>query len=325
MKTIYTPFWHPIESAGFILDWDGVLADTNLDFSGIRTKYFNGEPAPLIEGMAALSEERKKELWQDIYTLEMNGAEQAVPVEKSIEFVEWLNDHNIPWAVVSRNCMDSIRRAAERIDFPLPPKVFSRDNGPVKPDPEALWLAAQEIGVPAEQCVMVGDFVYDLIGARRAGMRAVLVERPRVEWQHWADAIYPTMNDFLKSLNSPAPLVPWEYSSLEKQKGKGWLEKAWKLSVQIPDDMPDICNYCEEVARLGVGTLLCTPSVKFSVQQWRIWPGLAPSFLDIDQVSVIQKTLKQRYPLVTVKEGSEGIRLSESMASIERELEEKIK
>ncbi len=322
MKTICPPFWHPIISEGFILDWDGVLADTRLDFSQIRMKYFNGQSVPIIEGMKTLAEDRRQELWHDIYTLEMEGAEQATPVEQSVEFVNWLNNHDIPWVVVSRNCMDSIRLAAEKIKFPLPSKVFSRDDGPVKPDPKALWLAADMLKVPAEKCVMVGDFVYDLIGARRAGMRAILVERPRVEWQHWADVVFPTMGDFLKDLCSPSPLVPWEYTSLVEEKGEKWLFQTWQLSLQVPDDIPNICSFCEEAARLGIGKLVVTPDVVLSVEQWKNWPGLSSAYLDVDQVTVIHETVRRRYPFITVYEGSDGIQLSGNVASMESELED---
>ena len=43
------PFWHPAAAKGFILDWDGVLADTKMNFQKIRDKYFNGRFVPLLE------------------------------------------------------------------------------------------------------------------------------------------------------------------------------------------------------------------------------------------------------------------------------------
>ena len=44
-----------------------------------------------------------------------------------------------------------------------------------KPDPAMLVHAAQRAGVPASQCVMVGDSLIDVEAARAAGMRAVFV------------------------------------------------------------------------------------------------------------------------------------------------------
>ena len=51
---IKEPFWHPARMDGFILDWDGVLANTRLDFQPVRDKYFGGQIVPLIERAAEL-------------------------------------------------------------------------------------------------------------------------------------------------------------------------------------------------------------------------------------------------------------------------------
>ena len=45
----------------------------------------------------------------------------------------------------------------------------------VKPDPEALLLAAKKLGVSPEACVMVGDLPLDVMAARNAGMKSVAV------------------------------------------------------------------------------------------------------------------------------------------------------
>lgn len=48
---ILPPFWHPSAAGGFILDWDGVLAETKLNFAPVREKYFEGRFVPLFEVM----------------------------------------------------------------------------------------------------------------------------------------------------------------------------------------------------------------------------------------------------------------------------------
>jgi HAD superfamily hydrolase (TIGR01509 family) len=180
-----------------------------------------------------LTPEQKVKLEKDLYDLEMEGASRAVPVPGAHELLEWLDKKAIPWAVVSRNCMDSIKEAARRCDIPLPEHVFSRDEGPLKPDPEALWAAAEALGVSSGECVVVGDFLYDLYGARRAGMRAVLVERHEEEWVRWADAGFERLTDLVASLGMPEPLIPWEYKNLVQSRGEGWLKKAWKLELSV--------------------------------------------------------------------------------------------
>lgn len=55
---------------------------------------------------------------------------------------------------------------------------ISEQIGVQKPDPRAFTLLAERLGVDPQACVFVGDDLEkDVQGARRAGMRAVLVDR----------------------------------------------------------------------------------------------------------------------------------------------------
>jgi putative hydrolase of the HAD superfamily len=56
--------------------------------------------------------------------------------------------------------------------------VCSAEVGLHKPDPRIFELACRRLGVEPGQCVHVGDHVYaDVLGARAAGLRAVLICR----------------------------------------------------------------------------------------------------------------------------------------------------
>lgn len=45
-----------------------------------------------------------------------------------------------------------------------------------KPDPEAIQLALEELGASAEEAMMIGDSKYDILCARNAGCRSILVD-----------------------------------------------------------------------------------------------------------------------------------------------------
>lgn len=53
------------------------------------------------------------------------------------------------------------------------------DDAPSKPDPTMVLQALEETGVDADRAVVVGDTVYDMEAARRAGVDAI-----GVEWGH---------------------------------------------------------------------------------------------------------------------------------------------
>jgi putative hydrolase of the HAD superfamily len=69
-------------------------------------------------------------------------------------------------------------------------------EGMPKPDPRLFWLALDRLGgVPREEALMVGDHdVYDIGGARAAGLRSVLVDRRRTGSDH-ADAVISELGE----------------------------------------------------------------------------------------------------------------------------------
>ncbi len=141
------PFWHPACQEAFILDWDGVLAETNLDFQPLYDRYFQGQRVMLLEILPSMEASRRDALERDILELEMEGAGRAVPVPGAMVLLDFLEEHGIPWAVVSRNCRAAVSLAAKTVGIPLPPHTYTRDEKPVKPDPRALWTAALALGV----------------------------------------------------------------------------------------------------------------------------------------------------------------------------------
>lgn len=320
MKPVLPPFWHPAFSHAFILDWDGVLAETRLDFSQIRNRYFHGKRVPLLEAGLLLPPETRRELEKDIYELEMKGAAAAEPVPGAPDLLDWLDSRGIPWAVVSRNCRDSIDLAARKAGIRLPRVVLSRDEEPVKPHPEALWKAARLLGIESSRCVMVGDFIYDFVGARRAGMRALLVQREEPAWLEWVDHACPTVWELLRELESPSPWVPWEYRSLAERKGTAWLEKAWELRVQVPSDCLDPADYVYRAASLGIGHFAVEPGLSLSVSRWRNSLPLGREWLGEPLSAALSSFLSARFPMTVVSEGAGGLELRQE--DLESSLEE---
>lgn len=66
--------------------------------------------------------------------------------------------------------------------------VFAEQHGVAKPDPAIFEIAAEAAGCPVEELVHVGDGESDIIGARRAGCRAVLINRTGTDLPYAAQA-----------------------------------------------------------------------------------------------------------------------------------------
>ena len=297
LETIAPPFWHPAVKGAFILDWDGVLADTKLDFSALRQRYFGGRIVPLIEAAENFPSPVREEIRDEIRRVEMEGADRAVPVPGAHEFIAWLRDCGKPWAVVSRNCRDSILLAAERCGIELPPVLLSREDPAVKPEPEALFLAAERLGVAPDDCVMVGDFIYDMLGARRAAVRCVLTGRGNVEWGGLADAAYPTLCSFLAALEAPSPLVPWEYRSLAAERGEDYLRAVNRRLWILPE--AGALRQALRLARRGAVYLSVPKDARLRMEDWED-SSLPPRLIDRPLPEVLREVLTPRWPCVRV-------------------------
>lgn len=325
--TIKAPFWHPAVMSGFLLDWDGVLAETKLNFSGIRERYYGGRPVPLLEAAELLSDEERASMMSDLRELEMAGAENAVPVNGAVELLQFLDSREMPYAIVSRNCMDSIKLAAEKTGIKLPEHVFGRDNCEwLKPDPRMLVNAANAIGVPVGQCVLAGDYLYDLQGARRAGMRAVLVQRPEHEWYAWCDADYPTLSSFVTALRTPEPLIPWEYGEITSKKGVKWLSRVFEMTMALPESTsPTLDCWLLRTAALGVGTISIPGEAVFGPEEWKHNPSFPISTMGISLAQAAAELLKSRYPMVqVVTDAEDGVKAPRNSLDLMRFIERKI-
>ncbi|OPZ35267.1 MAG: hypothetical protein BWY99_02305 [Synergistetes bacterium ADurb.BinA166] len=150
---------------------------------------------------------------------------------------------------------------------------------------------------------MVGDFVYDLVGARRAGMRAVLVQRPGAEWKHWADASFDRLADFVEYLKEPVPLLPWEYRSLQ---GRDGLDELARCALSIPASCDNLLAVSMYYAAKGVLNFHVEGEGSVTAEQWSRIPGLSPAWLDMPLREALGFLLESRYPLAGLLEDTSG-------------------
>ncbi|BDF78693.1 HAD family hydrolase [Pyramidobacter piscolens] len=318
-----SPYIHLDQIRGVILDWDGVIAESRLDFTPIREKYFGGRRVPLLEAAAEMQEPLKTELMNAIRDEEMRGAARSAAVAGAFDFISLLDGRRIPWCVLSRNCRESIERAAQSIGFTLPPQTFGREARYVKPDPRALTDAAQSIGVPASQCLVVGDYLYELLGARRAGMRCVLVNNcSDRECAALADAVFPTMRGLAGSFLDGGTLVPWEYHDFARRCGRQKLERMHEQTVNVDTPLSfQTLGKLGELAASGLGRLSAGAARKLGAQELREQVLFSPSWLEMPAARVLRSVFAARYPLLHIDRGEAGRPLS-SIGSVEDFAEE---
>lgn len=157
-----------------IFDLDNTLVDSRLDFVAMR--HALGAPAGvgLLEYVESLvAADARAQAMDVIHRHEMAGAQAASWMPGAEAVVHALYQQGVPIAIVTRNSREAALLTMERLRMPSMPLKAREDAAP-KPDPEALLALAEGWSLPPSVCAYVGDFVYDIEAAERAGMLPVL-------------------------------------------------------------------------------------------------------------------------------------------------------
>src|SRR2546428_6841315 len=96
------------------------------------------------------------------------------PLPGAIGILRWLREQKVPDGIATSGRHPEIDRSLEALD--VPPETVVIDRGDVlraKPEPDLFLKCQEQLGVEIRDCYVVGDAVWDLLAARRAGMLSV--------------------------------------------------------------------------------------------------------------------------------------------------------
>jgi len=181
---------------GVLFDLDGTLADTapDLGFALNQQRLARGMPELPIEAVRSQASsgargllkigfniepgqsgyDAMREEFLDIYERNLSRSTRLFPGVSAL--LEEVERHGLRWGIVTNK--------AERFTFPLlraltlvdrAACVICGDTTPnPKPHPAPLLAAAEKLGIPARQCIYVGDDERDVQAGHAAGMPVVV-------------------------------------------------------------------------------------------------------------------------------------------------------
>lgn len=173
----------PFRIGAVLFDFDDTLTTPgHLDFEHIRRELNCPFDKPILEYVASLpSEEARRRAADRLTQLEYEAAAGAEPDPEAAAVIRGLHDAGLPLGILTRNGRGAVERALENFDgvdaadFEV---IVSRDDpGAPKPAADGVLLAAQRLGVPSEELLVVGDYVFDILAGRAAGAVTALLFR----------------------------------------------------------------------------------------------------------------------------------------------------
>lgn len=114
----------------------------------------------------------------------------------------------MPVAVVSNNSAGAVETYLKRADSPITCRRWSAGRTPepekMKPDPTPIQQAVRTVGIPPNRCVLVGDSLTDIHGARAANVRVIGYANRPTKIKRFqaagADAIVTSMGEIAREL-----------------------------------------------------------------------------------------------------------------------------
>lgn len=98
----------------------------------------------------------------------------VVPLPGAQDLLDTLTVLEAPWAIATSGGREVANRTLALLRIPEHVPIVTRDEVEhAKPDPDLFLRAAERLGVPIASSIVVGDSVWDLLAARRAGALGV--------------------------------------------------------------------------------------------------------------------------------------------------------
>lgn len=202
------PFW--------IFDLDGTLTRPIHDFIAIRRQLGIPSESGILEYIETQPLPRRQRLDAELGRIERALAHRTEANEGVVALLEALKARGTRLAILTRNRSDCVTITLERLGVG---HLFETDcllgceDAPPKPDPAGIHQLLAHWSADPQQCLIVGDYRFDLEAGTRAGIgRVHFQDDPERHWPQLTD-LKITHFDQLTRVLSILPPLPAEPAS----------------------------------------------------------------------------------------------------------------
>jgi len=163
-----------------IFAWQRALAESGMPIDGWRIHRRIGMSGglfaravarevgrPLSPEETEAAQRRHSEIFRDLLP-------ERRPLPGAVEVLAQLRELSVPHGIATSGRRPEIDDSLAVLGIPPETPVVERgDVARAKPEPDLFLACAERLGVEHAECYVIGDAVWDLLAARRAGMLSV--------------------------------------------------------------------------------------------------------------------------------------------------------
>jgi len=181
-----------------LFDLDGTLTVPILDFDRIRSEIGEIE-GPILEAMEKMTPAERQRAEEILHRHEEEAAVNSQLNPGVRQVWSYLRGSGRLIGLITRNRRWSVEKFSQTHNLSFD-SIFTREDGPAKPDPYPVRQVCRELEVQPEEALVVGDYLFDLISGRRAGARSVLLSSGKkyADYVHEADYVIARLDEVIR-------------------------------------------------------------------------------------------------------------------------------
>ncbi|WP_207062173.1 HAD family hydrolase [Motiliproteus sp. SC1-56] len=196
------PYW--------IFDLDGTLTRPVHDFVAIRRQLGVPSDEGILEYIQAQPAPRRKALSGALDAIERDLARRSEANEGVLALLEVLEQRGVELAILTRNRRAAVEITLHRLGVHhlfAPACILACDDAPPKPDPAGIHRLLAYWQAPPQQCLIIGDYCFDLEAGVRAGIGTVhFQDDPARHWPELTDLRINHFKELTRILRTLEPL-----------------------------------------------------------------------------------------------------------------------
>ncbi|MBC7222275.1 HAD family phosphatase [Candidatus Bipolaricaulota bacterium] len=177
-----------------LFDLDGTLWENPVRWDDLRRELgLPPDGLPIYWHIAQLPEGERKRAEARLREKEAEGVRFGRLKPGALELLEFLRARGVRCVLVTNNSRESAKEVlqAHSLSFDL---IWTREDGAMKPSPEAFLGPLRTLGIPPEEAAVVGDSHLDLQAGHAAGISTIILVKPAA----WMRNFFPPDANFIE-------------------------------------------------------------------------------------------------------------------------------